>query len=42
MIILDGVDDWPETPKMYSEWSGFDKRPAGEKLDPIDHGELKS
>ena len=42
MIILDGVDDWPETPKMYIEGNGFDQRPAGKKLDPIDHGELKS
>ncbi|PPJ57919.1 hypothetical protein CBER1_09862 [Cercospora berteroae] len=42
MVILDGVDSWPETPKLYREWSGIDKRPAGKKLDPIDHGELKS
>lgn len=41
MVILDGVDNWPRTPDMYTEWNGFEP-PTVAKVDLTDHGELKT
>lgn len=31
IVILDGADNWPITPDLYTKWNGFDRATAARK-----------